>query len=275
MTTLEPLAVGLSIVLSQIGPKPATNPLDGPCCAPGSEVVWDQGTDGTQQGFASQDFEAAYNAYDVQVFMDFETTQDWRVETVTSAAFRSNPPCGSICTQDVIGQIWSDVPWNGGRILLSSVAGSDCVEGSGEVCVDFGGQRLPAGQYYFSVFLVRDFRLGGQTFLHGRAPIGDHDTQYNPGLGFQLCYGVWCETRDANNVMYDVNFVMTGSSDGGCDPCDTNCDGVVDAFDIDPFVQLLTNPGATPCAACSGDANGDGRIDAFDIEPFVACLVGP
>jgi hypothetical protein len=64
---------------------------------------------------------------------------------------------------------------------------------------------------------------------------------------------------------------------GACpfDPCDTNCDGVIDAFDIEPFIDLLVNPNPNPCSICAGDANGDMVIDAFDIEPFIACLVGP
>jgi hypothetical protein len=62
---------------------------------------------------------------------------------------------------------------------------------------------------------------------------------------------------------------------GGFDPCDTNCDGTIDAFDIEPFIDLLVNPTPSPCSAVAGDANGDGVIDAFDIEPFIACLVGP
>jgi hypothetical protein len=57
-----------------------------------------------------------------------------------------------------------------------------------------------------------------------------------------------------------------------CDPCDVNCDGVIDAFDIEPFIGLLVG-GGTPCSACAGDVNGDGAIDAFDIEPFIACLL--
>jgi hypothetical protein len=50
-----------------------------------------------------------------------------------------------------------------------------------------------------------------------------------------------------------------------------NCDGDINAFDIEPFLDLLFGPG-TPCDTCTGDTNGDGVIDAFDIEPFLACL---
>jgi hypothetical protein len=53
-----------------------------------------------------------------------------------------------------------------------------------------------------------------------------------------------------------------------------NCDGVVDAFDIDPFVELLLGGGCA-CNPQAGDANLDGQLDAFDIEPFVSYLLGP
>jgi hypothetical protein len=57
---------------------------------------------------------------------------------------------------------------------------------------------------------------------------------------------------------------------GGCHRADTNCDGLVDAFDIEPFIYAL---GGQPCAHCAGDINGDGVLDAFDIEPFIDCLL--
>ena len=57
----------------------------------------------------------------------------------------------------------------------------------------------------------------------------------------------------------------------GCNPADANCDGEINAFDIEPFLGLLF-AGDLPCLACTGDVNGDGNIDAFDIEPFLGCL---
>jgi glucose/arabinose dehydrogenase/plastocyanin len=60
---------------------------------------------------------------------------------------------------------------------------------------------------------------------------------------------------------------------------DLNCDGLVNAFDIDPFVMALTDPAgyamAYPdCDARNADVNGDGLINAFDIDPFVLVLTG-
>jgi hypothetical protein len=60
---------------------------------------------------------------------------------------------------------------------------------------------------------------------------------------------------------------------------DTNCDGAVNAFDIDPFVLALTSPESyaaelPTCEISTADANGDGVINAFDIDPFVLLLTG-
>jgi hypothetical protein len=55
---------------------------------------------------------------------------------------------------------------------------------------------------------------------------------------------------------------------------DLNCDGDVNAFDIDPFVDCLVNGVSTPpCVDClAADIDQSGSIDAFDIDPFVACV---
>jgi hypothetical protein len=62
-------------------------------------------------------------------------------------------------------------------------------------------------------------------------------------------------------------------------PGDMNCDGVVDGFDIQPFVLALTDPDAyeslyPDCNVLNGDINGDGAVDGFDIQPFVELLTG-
>jgi agmatine deiminase len=61
---------------------------------------------------------------------------------------------------------------------------------------------------------------------------------------------------------------------------DLNCDGAVNAFDIDPFVLALTDPSAyatqyPDCYIMNGDINLDGSVNAFDIDPFVNLLTGP
>ncbi len=60
-------------------------------------------------------------------------------------------------------------------------------------------------------------------------------------------------------------------------PGDMNCDGIVDFFDIDPFLLALFAPGdyqsAFPtCVILNGDMNNDNGVDFFDIDPFILCL---
>ena len=58
---------------------------------------------------------------------------------------------------------------------------------------------------------------------------------------------------------------------------DLNCDGIVDAFDIEPFLLALFQPDEysnlyPDCDINLADINGDGAINAFDIEGFLALL---
>ena len=56
-----------------------------------------------------------------------------------------------------------------------------------------------------------------------------------------------------------------------------NCDGDIDAFDIEPFLVALFEPDEYPirypdCDINLADINGDGSIDALDIEPLLGLL---
>lgn len=60
-------------------------------------------------------------------------------------------------------------------------------------------------------------------------------------------------------------------------PGDLNCDGQINAFDIEPFLVALFDPDIygvlfPDCDIHLADINGDGNIDAFDIEPFLNLL---
>jgi hypothetical protein len=58
---------------------------------------------------------------------------------------------------------------------------------------------------------------------------------------------------------------------------DCNCDGLVNNFDIDPFVLAISDPAGYAIAypACNywnADVNCDGLVNNFDIDPFVTCI---
>jgi hypothetical protein len=60
---------------------------------------------------------------------------------------------------------------------------------------------------------------------------------------------------------------------------DLNCDGAIDAFDIQPFLVALFDPDGygseyPSCDRMLADINDDGFVTAFDIEPFLDLLFG-
>jgi hypothetical protein len=85
---------------------------------------------------------------------------------------------------------------------------------------------------------------------------------------------------DANAVVMTGGvFQITGGFWASAGPTwargDLDCDGFVNAFDIDPFVRCLVNGTPTPpCTDCTmGDIDQDGFVNAFDIDPFVRCII--
>jgi hypothetical protein len=61
-------------------------------------------------------------------------------------------------------------------------------------------------------------------------------------------------------------------------PGDLNCDGLVNSFDIDPFVTALLDPNAyeanyPDCHAILGDTQFDSAINTEDIDSFVGCIL--
>ena len=75
-------------------------------------------------------------------------------------------------------------------------------------------------------------------------------------------------------------FVLDVSEAVGGRSGDLNCDGEINALDIEPFLVALFDPAQYPiqfpdCDITNGSINGDGSINALDIEPFLDLLFGP
>lgn len=78
----------------------------------------------------------------------------------------------------------------------------------------------------------------------------------------------WVNTPPADDNVVTVDVQCRG---------DLNCDGLINAFDIDPFVMALTDPSgyihAYPgCDILRADCNGDNTLSPFDIDPFIVLL---
>jgi len=85
------------------------------------------------------------------------------------------------------------------------------------------------------------------------------------------CVGFW--TLEDGITSFNLAEELTATATPG----DLNCDGVVNNFDIDPFVLALTDPAGYAlrfpnCNRMLADINGDGVVDNFDIDPFVKLL---
>jgi hypothetical protein len=168
----------------------------------------------------------------------------------------------------------------GGRILqpeycpvasLVTSYGSGTCAGDGSDCVNLavGSYRT---DYLDEIGALNPGALSDGTFTPDGTPAvawrPDRRVYYSPGnTGGSYGTGDWV-TLTANMCTCQVPHI-TG---------DLNCDGVVNAFDIDPFVLALTDvtgyAAAWPgCDYLLADCNGDGDVNAFDIDPFVALLV--
>jgi len=160
------------------------------------------------------------------------------------------------------------------------------VNKSGEVVVGFTGSKAdeyascyftgrratePLGQMATPVLYKAGLAPQNNIDGYGRNRWGDYSyTTLDPVDETTL----WTiqEYGHANNIWGTYVGVLAFFSKG-----DLNCDGVVNNFDIDPFVLALTDPAGYAqkfpnCDRLLADCNGDGVVDNFDIDPFVKLL---
>lgn len=93
------------------------------------------------------------------------------------------------------------------------------------------------------------------------------------------CVASWANINEAVrfDLSADTNGDLVVSIDdlypalAACEPCDTDCNGTVNPFDIQSFLEVLSGSGC-PCSPCAGDTDRNGTINPFDINNFIACL---
>jgi hypothetical protein len=169
------------------------------------------------------------------------------------------------------GTAWDDA--NARLILTDTDDGSHLLDIYGEFGVESTGQ--PWDYLYGYSYRLPEYNTGdGGTFVASEWFLG------GPGS---------LEGPDEEELLLTLTTPGTHefepcSSCGTQQRADASCDGVVNAFDIDPFVLALTAPaswdatygsGGLGCdLTCTCDCNGDGAVNAFDIDPFVLILTG-
>jgi hypothetical protein len=156
------------------------------------QVVNDAGTriikqkwDGSSSGAVAQNFgSTGLTAYSSYEFDDFTTTINYNVTTLTVPGVELGTASANTA---VTGEIWNGLPGSGGgSIVMTSTHGKE--KANGALAINFGSQLLPAGSYWITAFVTRNFSSGGQWFWdrtleHGHYH-GSQEQFYNPGGGF-------------------------------------------------------------------------------------------
>ncbi len=90
-----------------------------------------------------------------------------------------------------------------------------------------------------------------------------------------VCWGDGTEGASSISTWDYARFGIVPAPQAG----DANCDGAVDFADINPFVQVLSDPAGYEemypgCWPSNADINNDGSVNFGDINPFVELLTG-
>ena len=124
---------------------------------------------------------------------------------------------------------------------------------------------------------VASSTLWSGNLLQSASPL-DRSTPGGVVLGVEVIYDSSGdgEFDPTPGIDEDYNVLMYVSPPA-CIRGDSNCDGAINAFDIDPFVIALADKDGWEAAYncdyyCANDVNGDGAVNAFDIDPFVVVL---
>lgn len=155
-------------------------------------------------GAAAQDFETAYDIYDVWVVSDFETAVDYYLNDIVVQGFE-NSGLG-LDGHGANFDIWNGLPWGGGAIVMSASGGYDTLGSAGTFGADFTGQELAAGSYYMVFQPARDYATSGQSYAFVTGFGNNNDYQWNPGEGFGS--GPYFEVSNDLGNPTDVNWQL-------------------------------------------------------------------
>ena len=158
--------------------------------------------------------------------------------------------------------------------------------------LDYGGSPLQAG--YYTHWVAEGLKDAAAIALNRseygirfRATNVEWEAGKTPGQIGQIFYwrpsvghsddrvwvnGAWLYyPGNTNDFLYRIDVLPW-------DKGDMNCDGVINNFDINPFVTAIAQGQAAyeaaypDCDYLNGDVDGNGSITGFDIDPFIALL---
>ena len=127
-------------------------------------------------------------------------------------------------------------------------------------------------------YVENEASQGEKAYNSEDAVPGAANANNNGGVG-QFVIGTFTATAATETFTLSVpdgqgglqlNAIQVRNTSAGGLLGDVNLDGVVDFFDIQPLIDLLSNQ----TFQFEGDIDGDGDVDFFDIQPFIDILAG-
>ena len=228
-------------------------------------------------GAKAQDFESAFDSYDIFIIEDIETVEATNLGEFRSVAFGTGNPFGA---EDFIVRVFQDnatgLPGEDsytGDLVMSSIDGAGHWDGQDEFVTEFGGQCLEPGRYFLVWHTRMDFLCCGQSFflmqagaptIGGGAP--DNAFQWNPGGAFGATHFPVIDPD--RNEQTGVNYLLFGTpSNCSCSnpdcAADLDFDNDADSDDFFLFLDLFSTQDT--CA----DIDLDGDLDADDFFAYL------
>ena len=178
------------------------------------DVLWDQYANWNSNDYAAQDFETAYNAYDIYAGDDFANAEPWAIDTiVTRGGWGMYVNLANASA--IHWYIYADgggkpagFPGDGNELWSISLAPTDGQVGLGvyeaeDVVLTLNTPiNLPAGNWWLVYFASLEYGLYGQYGWSGTtdAVWGNAGMQANPGGGFGMGSDWWTNTGGADNM---------------------------------------------------------------------------
>ena len=149
----------------------------------------------------------------------------------------------------------------------SEALNSEAYNPTGELPIEVQNERFEGSTVLLGITVTFAATISAGIDANGYVYFNMTDVQMLPATGF---FRLGTMVFTSGNVTLNRIPAVPG---------DMNWDGVVNNFDIDPFVLALAEPvfystlyGYSPLYP--GDVNRDGELNNFDIDPFIECLAG-
>jgi hypothetical protein len=215
------------------------------------DVLWDQYANWDSTDYAAQDFESAYDGYDIWAADDFENLEAWDIDTIVNrGGWGSYVNLNNatelhwyICAD--AGGVPDCVPGDGTEFWSASLPPSDPQVSLGvfepeDVVLTLDAPiDLPAGDWWLVHYVSLNFDMYGQWGWSGNTVNwGMPGMQNNPNGGFGLPPG-WSPNSNSQDYMYrlegmagpapDIPWLSEDPTEGSVAP--DNCDTVYVTFD--------------------------------------------